>query len=163
MKYLHKVPFIFNRQPKNPLDVTTDPTRTNTKANLLGKLKLIAHPIYEIEYQENQWIQLKHSTSKYIEELYQRGFTRMVIRRDKQLNEIIPERAILIISISQKNSNEYISEKDKVFNIRRKKLLEFKNNSNEKWILLNGQDTPTISLKNDSLSYTEPPFVLEDD
>ncbi|KAI8887071.1 hypothetical protein K501DRAFT_308110 [Backusella circina FSU 941] len=160
------------KQSNSTLNVITEPTQTSSKVNLLGKLKFIVlwgfHPIYEIKHHENQWVQLEYSTSRYIEKLYQRGFTRIVIRQDEQLSDIIPERAILIITISQKNGNECMSEKDKAFSIRRTKLLEFKSHSNEKWTLLNDCDTTPTLFKNDPaiqspLSYTEPPFILNND
>lgn len=46
-------------------------------------------PKYEIEWQENQWLQLDDSTSKEIERLRKSGFSKVAIRRDANLKKHI--------------------------------------------------------------------------
>lgn len=46
-------------------------------------------PKYEIEWQENQWLQLDDSTSKEIERLRKSGFSKVAIRKDANLKKHI--------------------------------------------------------------------------
>ncbi|CEP06954.1 hypothetical protein [Parasitella parasitica] len=46
-------------------------------------------PKYEIEWQENQWLQLDESTNKQIEQMRRNGFTKIAIRRDASLEKHI--------------------------------------------------------------------------
>ncbi|KAI8640415.1 hypothetical protein BD408DRAFT_419862 [Parasitella parasitica] len=46
-------------------------------------------PKYEIEWQENQWLQLDKSTNKQIEQMRRNGFTKIAIRRDASLKRHI--------------------------------------------------------------------------
>ncbi|KAG2205984.1 hypothetical protein INT47_005302 [Mucor saturninus] len=61
-------------------------------------------PTYEIEWQKNEWLQLDHSTSRNIERLRVRGFSRITIRKDETLKKHImydnPSETDILLELS---------------------------------------------------------------
>ncbi|KAI8376948.1 hypothetical protein BD560DRAFT_391241 [Blakeslea trispora] len=90
-------------------------------------------PIYEVEWQKNQWLQFDHQTSDQIEHLKQEGFAKIVIRKDKTLKRHIryanPKDMDVLLELSIKASEQVMSSSDQpevitchqpnVFSIRR--------------------------------------------
>lgn len=69
-------------------------------------------PTYEIEWQKNEWLQLDNSTSRKIEHLRKRGFSKIPIRQDQTLKKHIiydnPSEADILLELSiyaTKNEN----------------------------------------------------------
>jgi hypothetical protein len=62
------------------------------------------YSIYEIEWQQNQWLQLDKATCKYIERLRRLGFSKVYIRQDKNLKAHMayenPKEMDVILEIS---------------------------------------------------------------
>lgn len=61
-------------------------------------------PVYEIEWQKNQWLQLDGATNRKIERLRKSGFTKIAIRKDQTLKKHIvydnPSEADVLLELS---------------------------------------------------------------
>ncbi|KAI8062363.1 uncharacterized protein B0P05DRAFT_447962, partial [Gilbertella persicaria] len=71
-------------------------------------------PIYEVEWQKNQWLQLDKTTNKQIEHLRRQGFTKIVVRKDKTVKKHIkydnPNEIDVLLELSLYNLEDDFSK-----------------------------------------------------
>ncbi|OBZ89593.1 hypothetical protein A0J61_02341 [Choanephora cucurbitarum] len=71
-------------------------------------------PVYEVEWQKNQWLQFDNQTNSQIERLKQEGFTKIAIRKDKILKRHVsyvnPKDMDVLLELSLKQPHQVTSK-----------------------------------------------------